>query len=311
MTRKRRVRPTSIVPPGNVAGRALLTVIAIMTFLASLTVGAVTLVSDTAATWQSQISREITVQVRPDDGLDMAGALRSVQMLALATPGVLSADILDDAATGRLLEPWLGEGLDLDELPVPRLVIIAIDEDAPPDFATLGNSVRAAVPQASLDDHRAWVSRLVSMARATVLIGIAILSLVMIATVLTVVFATRGAMTGNRHIIEVLHFVGARSSFIAAEFQRHFLKLGLVGAVAGGACALLVFLLVGYWTRANQATPEADQINALFGSFAIGWTGYGGVVVLVVAIGILTAVTSRITVTKQLAAIDMLSPVER
>ncbi|WP_019995818.1 cell division protein FtsX [Aureimonas ureilytica] len=311
-----RLRPASdarsapIVPPGNVAGRALLTVIAIMTFLASLTVGAVTLVSDTAAQWQSQIAREVTVQVRPDEGLDMADALRKVQVTALATPGILSADLLDDAATNRLLEPWLGQGLDLDDLPVPRLVVIAIDEDNPPDFAALGRTIREAVPQASLDDHRAWVSRLVSMAHATVLTGVAILALVLVATVLTVVFATRGAMTGNRHIIEVLHFVGARGSFIAAEFQRHFLKLGLIGALAGGAVALVVFFLFGRWTAANQATPEADQISALFGSFAIGWTGYGGVLLLIVLIGLLTAITSRITVIRQLAAIDMLSPVE-
>lgn len=303
-------RPTPIVPPGNVAGRALLTVIAIMTFLASLTLGAVTLVADTAADWQSEIAREVTVQIRPDEGLDMAAALAKVRETVLAVPGVVSASALDDAATGRLLEPWLGEGLDLDELPVPRLVIVGIDERAPPDFQRLREAVRAAVPQASLDDHRAWVSRLVSMAHATVLIGIAILGLVMIATVLTVVFATRGAMTGNRHIIEVLHFVGARSGFIAGEFQRHFLKLGLIGAVTGGACAFLVFLAIGQWTRANQATPEADQISALFGSFAISWWGYGGTAALVVLIGVLTALTSRITVTSQLAAIDMLSPVD-
>jgi len=240
----------------------------------------------------------------------MAAALGSVQMIALATPGIISAEVLDDAATGRLLEPWLGEGLDLDELPVPRLVIVAIDEDAPPDFTALGNAVRAAVPQASLDDHRAWVSRLVSMARATVLIGVAILTLVMVATTLTVVFATRGAMTGNRQIIEVLHFVGARGSFIAAEFQRHFLRLGLLGALAGGTAAFAVFALVGWWTRANQATPEADQVSALFGSFSIGWVGYAGVVVLILAVALLTGVTSRLTVTRQLAAIDMLSPVD-
>ena len=166
------------------------------------------------------------------------------------------------------------------------------------------------MPQASLDDHRAWVSRLVTMAKATVLIGAAILALVMIATVLTVVFATRGAMSGNRHIIEVLHFVGARASFIANEFQGHFLRLGLVGAMVGGSAALLVFVLMGEWTRANQATPEADQISALFGSFAIGWAGYIGVVILVATVGGLTALTSRVTVRRQLAAIDMISPVE-
>ncbi|BDA86142.1 cell division protein FtsX [Aureimonas sp. SA4125] len=310
MARKRDSRQTPIVPPGNVAGRALMTVIGIMTFLASLTLGAVTLVSDTASVWESQISREITAQVRPDDGLDMAAALETVRQIALATPGIAGVEVMDDAATGRLLSPWLGEGLDLEDLPVPRLVLIAIDENAPPDFAALRNRLVAAVPQASLDDHRAWVSRLVTMANATVLVGVAILALVMIATILTVVFATRGAMTGNRHIIEVLHFVGARAGFIANEFQGHFLRLGLAGAMVGGSLAVLVFLMMGLWTRSNQATPEADQISALFGSFAIGWTGYVGVAILVATVGGLTALTSRLTVKRQLAAIDMISPVE-
>lgn len=308
--RRARERQTPIVPPGNVAGRALITVIGIMTFLASLTLGAVTLVADTASVWESQISREITVQVRPDDGLDMQAALRTVQGILSGSPGVQSATIMDDAATSRLLQPWLGEGLDLNELPVPRLVIVAIDESSPPNYAALRAKLKTAVPQASLDDHRAWVARLVTMAHATVLVGAAILALVLIATVLTVVFATRGAMAGNRHIIEVLHFVGARAGFIAGEFQRHFLKLGLAGAVVGGIAALIVFLLMGQWTASNRATPEADQISALFGSFAIGWTGYAGVVVLIATVGALTALTSRLTVKRQLAAIDMLSPVE-
>ncbi|MFD2236676.1 cell division protein FtsX [Aureimonas populi] len=308
--RARGARPTPIVPPGNVAGRALTTVIAIMTFLASLTFGAVSLVAEAAFDWESEISREITIQILPEDGLDMGEALGRLRALVAATPGVVAAEILDDGATARLLEPWLGPGLDLEELPVPRLLIVSIDEAAPPDFAALGERVREAVPQASLDDHRAWVSRLVSMARATVLAGIAILGLVLTATVLTVVFATRGAMSGNRQIIEVLHFVGARSSFIAAEFQRHFLRLGLLGAATGGAGALAVFGLVGWWARSNRATPEADQIGALFGSFAIGWGGYAGVVVLALLVGLVTALTSRLTVKRQLAAIDMLSPVE-
>ncbi|MEF2071380.1 cell division protein FtsX [Consotaella aegiceratis] len=305
-----RSRSAPIVPPANVAGRALMTVIGIMTFLASLTLGAVTLVADTAAEWQSQISREMTVQILPEEGLDMASALTQVQTILLATPGVSNASVLDDGATSRLLEPWLGDDLDLDELPVPRLVVVSIDEDAPPDFAALKAQIEAAVPQASLDDHRAWVSRLVAMAHATVLVGLSILALVLTATVLTVVFATRGAMSGNRHVVEVLHFVGARSSFIAGEFQRHFLRLGLVGALIGGATTLVLFAVMGRWTANNQATPEADQISALFGSFSIGWRGYVGVIVVAATVAGLTALTSRITVMRQLALIDMISPVE-
>src|SRR5690606_16265752 len=127
-------------------------------------------------------------------------------------------------ATERLLSPWLGTGLDLDELPVPRLIIVTINEAYPPNFARLRESIRAEIPHASLDDHRTWVDRLVTMAETTVAIGIGALVLMLTATVLSVVFATRGAMAGNGHIIEVLHFVGAEARFIAREFRRHFLS---------------------------------------------------------------------------------------
>ncbi|RUT91166.1 ABC transporter permease, partial [Mesorhizobium sp. M7A.T.Ca.TU.009.02.1.1] len=62
---QRRMAP--IVPAQNIAGRALVLVIAIMTFLSCLTFGAVTLVRDTASVWENQISREATIQIKPVD----------------------------------------------------------------------------------------------------------------------------------------------------------------------------------------------------------------------------------------------------
>src|ERR1700678_4237928 len=60
-----------IVPRASIAGRALVAVVAIMTFLASITTGAVLLVSASAAEWQSDVSSEITLQVRPAAGRDI------------------------------------------------------------------------------------------------------------------------------------------------------------------------------------------------------------------------------------------------
>src|SRR6476469_5370090 len=59
-----------IVPRASIAGRALVAVVAIMTFLASITTGTVLLVSASAAEWQSEIASEITIQVRPMAGRD-------------------------------------------------------------------------------------------------------------------------------------------------------------------------------------------------------------------------------------------------
>ncbi|SOE16649.1 cell division transport system permease protein [Hoeflea halophila] len=299
------LRPMApIVPPVNVSGRALMVVIAIMSFLCALTLGAVTMVQEKAEAWQSDVSREITIQIKPDDGLEMETALSEARTIALSFPGTLSADIVDRAATSRLLEPWLGEGFDMDELPVPRLVIVTIDETAPPDFAAIRQKLAEAVPAAVLDDHRAWANRLISMARITVLIGVGILTLMFATTMLTVIFATRGVMAGNRHIVEVLHFVGAETSFIGAEFQKRFLLIGLKGAAAGGSVAALGFLLLAAWQSNSMATALNDQVTALFGRFTLSGAGYFGIVGIVILISAMTAVTTRLTVIRTIREID-------
>lgn len=294
-----------IVPGARIGGNALLFVIAIMTFLSCLTLGAVSLVRDAAGAWQNEIAREATIQIKPVDGLDMEAALAKTAETARAAPGVSGVRIVDEEATSRLLEPWLGSNVDLAALPVPRLVIVTIDRRNPPDFATLRAALAADGFNAALDDHRTWVDRLVAMASTTVAIGLAVLVLMLGATVLCVVFATRGAMAGSGQIIEVLHFVGAEARFIAAEFRRHFLLIGLKGAAGGGAVAAACFLAFSFWAANNLATPEADQAAALFGRFAIGPTGYAGVAAVVVLVAALAALTSHLTVVAFLSEIDV------
>jgi len=299
------LRPLApVVPKAGVASQALILVIAIMSFLACVTVGAVSLVNKSAATWQSQIAREATIQIRPADNMDMETALEDALAIASSFDGVREARIIDRAETVALLEPWLGSGLGLDELPVPRLVVVTIDDTSPPDFVQLRSVIKEAIPAASLDDHRAWVDRLVGMARTTTLIGVSVLALVLAALVLTVIFATRGAMSGNHAIIEVLHFIGAEAGYIARQFQTRFLFSGIWGGLAGGGAAALVFLVVSWWSARNIITPQGEQASAFFGDFAIGAGAYGGVVAVIALVGVLTALTTRITVLAMLHDID-------
>ena len=62
---------TPLVPRNSISGRALVAVVAIMTFLASLTPGGVSLVSQAATAWQADVSREVTVQLIPAAGRDI------------------------------------------------------------------------------------------------------------------------------------------------------------------------------------------------------------------------------------------------
>ncbi len=202
------------------------------------------------------------------------------------------------------LSPGSGTGLALEDLPIPRLIVVKLSAGARPDFASLRQVLAAKVPTASLDDHRHWIDRMRTMAGTAVLACVAVLALVLIATVLSVTFATRGTMAANRPIVEVLHYVGATDTFVANQFQRHFLLLGFKGGLIGGGAAILLFAVTEAGNAWFAGTPGGDQVAGLFGNFSIGVAGYLAIVLQIVFMALVTAFTSRHTVNRTLATID-------
>ncbi len=138
----------SIVPADSISVRALLAVVAIMTFLASLTLGAVVLVRSAAGEWQSAVAREITIQIRASDQVE--ADVRNAVALASSTPGISSARAFSKEESASLLEPWLGKGLAIDELPVPRMIVIRTMPGETPDLEALRQQLAAQVPNATL-----------------------------------------------------------------------------------------------------------------------------------------------------------------
>lgn len=295
---------SSIIPAGSISGRSLAAVVAIMTFLISLTTGAATLVVAAASDWRSEVGREVTIQVRPAAGRDIEADVREAAEIARAAAGIAEVRAYTKAESARLVEPWLGAGLSLDELPIPRLIVVKLLPGAQPDFAALRQSLAAKVANASLDDHRRWIARMRAMAGTAVAGGLAVFALVLAATVLSVTFATRGAMATNRPIIEVLHYVGATDNFVSNQFQRHFLMLGFKGGAIGGGAAILLFGVVEATNNWLAGTPGGDEVAALFGNFSIGVPGYLAIMMQIVFMALVTALASRRTVKRLLEAID-------
>jgi cell division transport system permease protein len=275
-----------------------------MAFLASLTTGAVILVSQAAGEWQSDISREVTIQVIPAPGRDLDAMVDKAASIARAFSGIGEVRPYSKEESAKLLEPWLGSGLTLNELPVPRLIVVKVAAGAAPDLSQLRRVLAEQVPGAMLDDHRGWIDRMRAMAGTAVAAGVCILVLMFAATILSVTFATRGAMAANKAVIEVLHFVGAKNGFIARHFQHHFLLLGLQGGAIGGGAAIVLFALAGAVSRWFVGTAGGDQTSALFGSFSVGLAGYAAILGEVALIAVVTALTSRHTVNSTLETID-------
>ena len=289
-----------LIPGNSVAGRALVVVIAIMTFLACLTAGAALLVADASQAWRSDVLREATIQVKPRTGVNVDSIVAKAVAIAAKSPGVEAAQALSKAESEKLLEPWLGAGLDLTQLPIPRVILVRLRGQRPEDLPKLRSALASAVPEADLDDHRAWATRLGAMADAVVTLAAGLFLLMIVAMGTAIGFATRGAMAGNREIVEVLHLVGATDAFIAREFQTHFRRLGFRGAAIGGLAAIAFFATASFLSFWWAGSPGDAEMAAMFGSFALRYSGYLALIAVCAIVTLLTGFLSREIVMRHL-----------
>ncbi|MFT5509895.1 MAG: cell division transport system permease protein [Hyphomicrobiaceae bacterium] len=283
-----------IVEAGSVTGRSLTLVISIMCFLACLTAGAVYMMNQSATAWLRNMSNEITVQIEPLPNADVEQTVREVTSFLRLRRGISTVNALDTADTAKLLEPWLGNAEALADLPIPRLIAIEIDGSSPPDLVRLGAQLKEQFPNATLDDHRKWRQQINTVTRSFALGGLAILMLVAAATVAIIVSATGSAMAANRDIVEVLNFVGATDRFIAHEFEKHFLTLGIRAGLVGAGSAMLVFWLMPMVMELlGGGAVTMSELNRLIGIGSLDSLGYVLLAAVVIVIAALCMLTSR------------------
>ncbi|MGA7373247.1 MAG: ABC transporter permease [Methyloceanibacter sp.] len=294
-------KTAQIVPSASIAGNALTVVIAIMSFLACLTAGAVYMVNQSAEAWVKDISSEITIELDPVNAADIEKKMTLVSLFLAKQAGITHVKPMTAEDSAKLLEPWLGHSEALSALPIPRLIAVEINRSNPPDIKAISEALSQNFEGVTLDDHRQWRTEIRTLTRSAALGGIAVLVLVAAATVAVIVSATRSAMASNREIIEVLHFVGANERFISREFERHFVGLGARAGIVGAVSAGLVFLLLPSVMHVLGGGPvTATEMSRLVGSGELDLKGYLLCALVVLVVAALCMITSRVGVIRVL-----------
>jgi cell division transport system permease protein len=294
-------KTAQIVPSASIAGNALTVVIAIMSFLACLTAGAVYMVNQSANAWVNDIASEITVELDPVNTADIEKKMTLVSLFLAKQAGITQVKPLTAEDSAKLLEPWLGKSDALSALPIPRLIAVEIDRSNPPDIKTISEALTQNFEGVTLDDHRRWQAEIRTLTRSAALGGLAVLALVAAATIAVIVSATRSAMASNREIIEVLHYVGANERFISREFERHFLGLGVRAGLVGAIAAAITFLLLPVVTHTlGGGSLTATEMSRLVGSGELDFPGYLLCVLVVFVVASLCMLTSRLGVIRVL-----------
>jgi len=183
--------------------------------------------------WNRSVVGTLTVQIPPaqDSSIDKRtdAALAALRRHA----HVESATLISRDKVLELLEPWLGGGNAVSDLPLPALIDVRMQGNDADAAADISKTVTAAVPTAVVDDHRVWLSRLTHLAEGVGAVALTLLAMIAGAATFTVIFATRASLAEFLHVIEVLHLVGAKDDYIAGQFARRALSQGIIGGLFG------------------------------------------------------------------------------
>ena len=217
--------------------RWLVSLIAVLCFLACLAAVGAAAADRAAHGWARQLGTEATVQVRPRVGETGAeAAARAAETLAGVT-GVAEAQAMDRKAAEDLLRPWVGDAV-LPDLPMPYLITVRLDRDAPASAVTLSRALAEAGLDASVDDHSLWRGEVERSAGLITALAIAAFLLTAGAAGAAVAYATRAGMAAQAALIETLSLNGASDGTIAWLFQRSYALLAATAGAIGGVAAM-------------------------------------------------------------------------
>lgn len=263
-------------------------VIAAMALMATLILALGLGLNRAVEDWQVDASGEITLEL-PADIADRA--FNTYLQTVGQAPGVQSAVAITKPEMMAMLEPWLGpdDGAVADRFALPRLIAVKTDGTVPAArFEELAQQADLGV---MVDDHGATLAALLALSRTVQALIAGLVVLIAATTIATVSFATRAAIDGHKQVIEIVHQIGADDAYIAAEFQRHFLRIGLLGGFAGW---LVAGAVGGTLLWVAPHTPGFENAYAL-----PNW-GYGLLAALPIALAMVTTLSARFTVLARL-----------
>ena len=275
--------------------RLLPWIISVMVFLAMLMLAGALVLTGATASWEKGLSGRYTVQIPPIEGETTEEANQRIERVIRVltrTPGIAAAKQVPLAEVAASLEPWLGAGTSVLDLPLPYLIDVTIAGEPEVNLNQLRQQLTTAVADASLDDHGAWRRQIADLTLALQLLAAGVIALIAACAVAAVVFATRSGIAVHHDVITVLHLIGATDRYIARQFQRHAFRLALKGGIAGA------FLAAGTVSVFVWGVVEFDPM--LMPDLRFTFWQWGAIFVVPIAACVIAMRTARATVLRAL-----------
>ncbi len=277
--------PAALLPAEDARDGALVFVVAVLCFLACLSVVAALAADRAAHGWRTELKGSATVVVRPNaDETADAAAARAAETLA-GVRGVDEVEALEKDKAEQLLAPWIGRDALPEDLAIPRLVDVELNPERPATAAALDAALKAAHVDATVDDHTLWLKDILRAAFLAEAAAVAIAALVALAAGAVIAFATRAGLQARGDLVSVLHLAGAEDGYIADLFQTRFARLAAIAGLAGAGGAVVVTALLRLAGGGQGLTPVLP----------VAWSDLLPLLLCPIVAGAIAAIAARLT----------------
>lgn len=214
--------------------------IAVSVFMFAISLAGALSINSMVSNWNTSILSSLTVQIMPVNNVNSQKAIEETMIhqnkaidLLKTIDGIDEVTPLSDEQLQKLLKPWLGDEINIKNLPIPRLINVTLKKNANVDFMALSSSLANVSPRATLDSHKLWLSKLINFAGGLQKLAIITLLLVLMITSGAVVYTTKSSLGVHKQIINILHIMGAKDDYIAKQFAKRFGFLAIRGGIVG------------------------------------------------------------------------------
>ena len=268
-------------------------IVAVSVFLFAITLAGVLGINTMFENSKKQVVSNFTVQVLPlpdyeesrKDLLGVVGFLERYQDIKEVT-------VLSDGELRALLEPWLGNNVDIELLPIPKLLDVKIDNARNFDFKELAVRLSEISPQASINDHNLWLSRLLKFINSLKMLAVTVLIMVAVAVMAAIIYAVKTGLNVHRDIIGILHIMGATDEYIAMSYVKQISQMTMLAGIVGTIFVVPAIMLIGNMAKGIEA--------GIFNSVTFSTENWLIILVMPMVCTILTAFTAYVTVLRTL-----------
>jgi len=236
--------------------------IAVLVYLAAITLATLLLVSDLGGRWHDEAAGRMSIQLAIGDDAGRDGQIEAALAVVRAQPEVANAEVVDGSLLAARLLPWLGGATLPPALPLPPVLEVRLNAAVGDAARPVQERLRRSLPGAEITSGGAVLEPALRLMRTIQALTALVLGVLAATLCASVVFATRARLAACDAAVELLHLLGADDVAITNVVAHGALRTALIGGIAGLALAIATLLAFAYLAGAATSAELSLSLPA-------------------------------------------------